>query len=162
MITLENETRRVVWIPNKLGKEVEETCKEMGYTRSAFYRYALSRLLERMSILSKRKEIQLRPWEEICGTLIGLEQDDFKISAVLSQTHNKVVEIAFFKGSQEAIVLTQCLNSLLGRKITILKTDRPQQPIIIKPVAVTTEAMKRVLKTDVTHTDSMHCRSNQT
>lgn len=140
---MENGIRRVVWIPNELDKEVEETRKKIGYTRCAFYRYALTRLREQMSIPSKRQEMQLRHWEEICGTLIGLEQDDFKISAVLSQSHNKVVEITFFKGSQEAVVLTQGINDLLGRKITVLKTDNPRQPIIVRRFAVTTEVVKR-------------------
>ena len=140
---MKNETRRIVWIPNKLDEEIEENRKKIGYTRSAFYRYAVTRLLEQMSIVS-RNEIRLRPWEEISGTLSGLEADDFEISAILSCTHNKDIAITFPKGSQEATVLKQNLNSLLlGQKIAILKTDSPQQPIIIKPFAVTTEVVKR-------------------
>ena len=92
--------------------------------------------------IGPRKEIQLRPWEEIRGTLSRLEADEFKISAILSCTH-KDMAITFSKGSQEATILKQTLNNLLGQKIAILKTDSPQQPIIIKPFTVTTEAVKR-------------------
>ena len=92
--------------------------------------------------IGPRKEIQLRPWEEIRGTLSRLEADEFKISAILSCTH-KDFAITFSKGSQEATILKQTLNNLLGQKITILKTDSPQQPIIIKPFTVTTEVVRR-------------------
>jgi hypothetical protein len=49
--------RRVVWIPTKLDQKIEEARKTIGYTRSGFYRYAVTRLLEEMSMLSKGKRI---------------------------------------------------------------------------------------------------------
>jgi len=116
----------------------------------------------KQSTLPKRKEVRLKSWEELQGTLTRLEANDYEISAIFTCTRNIDMAITFSKDSKEATILEKALNNLLGQKIAILKTDRPQQPIIIKPVDVTTEAVKRVLKTDVTHTDSMHCRSNQT
>jgi len=46
-----------VWLPNTLFEITEETRKKIGMNRSAFYRYAITRLLQEMSILStKAKE----------------------------------------------------------------------------------------------------------
>ena len=137
---MRNGIRRVVWIPSKLDEKIEDTRKRIGYTRSAFYRYAVTRLLEQMSILSKPKEIQLRPWDEITGILCGLEANDFEISAILSYTRSEDIAITFPKNSQEATLLKQNLNNLLGQKIAILKTDNPQQPLIIKILGETTVA----------------------
>lgn len=47
-----------VWLPNTLFDITEETRKKIGMNRSAFYRYAITRLLQEMSILStKAKEV---------------------------------------------------------------------------------------------------------
>lgn len=116
----------------------------------------------KQSTFPKRKEVRLRSWEELQGTLTRLEANDYEISAIFTCTRNIVMAITFSKDSKEATILEKALNNLLGQRITILRTDNPQQPIIVRPFTATTEAMKRVLKTDVTHTDSMHCRSNQT
>ena len=53
----ENGVRRLVWLPNKLDATVEEVRCKLGMNKSAFYRYAITRLLQEMSILStKAKE----------------------------------------------------------------------------------------------------------
>ncbi len=47
-----------VWLPNILYEITEETRKKIGMNRSAFYRFAITRLLQEMSILStKAKEV---------------------------------------------------------------------------------------------------------
>lgn len=50
--------RRGVWVPNNLDTIIEEVRQKLGMSKSAFYRYAVVRLLEEMSVLStKAKEI---------------------------------------------------------------------------------------------------------
>jgi len=49
--------RRLLWLPKELDEVIEETRKKLGMSKSAFYRYAVTRLLEEMSVLStKAKE----------------------------------------------------------------------------------------------------------
>jgi len=38
--------RRVVWLPKELDDQVEQFRKEIGYSRSATYRYIATRFLE--------------------------------------------------------------------------------------------------------------------
>jgi hypothetical protein len=46
-----------VWLPNGLYALTEQTRQRLGMSKSAFYRYAITRLLEEMSVLStKAKE----------------------------------------------------------------------------------------------------------
>jgi len=55
----EKGERRTFWVPNDLDDLIEETRKRLGMGKSAFYRYAVVRLLEEMSVLStKAKEPQ--------------------------------------------------------------------------------------------------------
>ena len=103
--------------------------------------------------IGPRKEIPLRPWEEICGTLSGVEADEFKISAIISCNYEDLA-ITFSKGSQEATLLEKALNNLMGQKIAILKTDSSQQPIIIKSFNASTEAIKRPSQ-NISHSHSL-------
>jgi hypothetical protein len=125
----ENGIRRVVWIPQKLDHEIENLRQKIGYTRSGFYRYAVTRLMEQM-LLSTRKEVKLRPWEEICGTLKGIENDPETITAIIACTQNLDIALPYPKDTPEANTI-QNLDKYLGQKIRILKTDNPQQPTII-------------------------------
>lgn len=55
----ENGVRRLVWLPTELDNTTEEVRQRLGMSKSAFYRYAIIRLLQEMSILStKAKEAQ--------------------------------------------------------------------------------------------------------
>lgn len=57
-----------VWLPNTLYEITEETRQRIGMSKSAFYRYAITRLLEEMSVLStKAKENQEAPMVEAVG-----------------------------------------------------------------------------------------------
>ncbi|MEM2440516.1 MAG: hypothetical protein QW493_04805 [Candidatus Bathyarchaeia archaeon] len=49
---VENGVRRVVWMPLELDRIAEDTRKKMGYTRSGFYKYAVTLLLQQLSVLS--------------------------------------------------------------------------------------------------------------
>jgi len=126
----ENGIRRVVWVPQKLDREIENLRQKIGYTRSGFYRYAITRLMEQM-LLSKRKEVKLQPWEEIVGTLKTIENDTETITAIISYTQNLEIALPYPKDTTEANTI-QNLNKHLGKKIAILKTDIPDKPIIIR------------------------------
>jgi ACT domain-containing protein len=49
----ENGVRRVVWMPTELDQIAESTRKKLGLNRSAFYKYAITRMLQELSVLSK-------------------------------------------------------------------------------------------------------------
>lgn len=54
---MEKGERRTFWIPTDLDSIIEEVRAKLGMSKSAFYRYAVVRLLEEMSVLStKAKE----------------------------------------------------------------------------------------------------------
>ena len=91
----EEGIRRVVWVPKKLDKEIEILRRKIGYTRSGFYRYALTRLLEQL-LLSKRTKVQLRPWEEIIGTLQTIETN----SQTITESKIRGVSVAGYDGSK--------------------------------------------------------------
>ena len=50
----EKGERRTFWLRNDLDVLVEETRKKLGMSKSGFYRYAVIRLLEEMSVLSTK------------------------------------------------------------------------------------------------------------
>ena len=136
----EKGIRRVVWVPKKLDKEIEILRRKIGYTRSGFYRYALTRLLEQL-LLSKRTKVQLRPWEEIIGTLQTIETNSQTITAVISYTQNLEVALSYPKNTPEANIIEK-LKPHLGQKIAILRTDNPEKPLTIKTFKKATVAHK--------------------
>ncbi|MEM2150953.1 MAG: hypothetical protein QXG68_05435 [Candidatus Bathyarchaeia archaeon] len=50
----ETGVRRVVWIPNELDEIIESVRKRLGISRSGFYRNAVLRYLESLSVISSR------------------------------------------------------------------------------------------------------------
>ncbi|MEM2386122.1 MAG: hypothetical protein QXO67_03975 [Candidatus Bathyarchaeia archaeon] len=49
---VKNGVRRVVWMPYELDDLAERTRKRLGLTRSGFFRYAVTQLLQQLSVLS--------------------------------------------------------------------------------------------------------------
>jgi len=49
----ENGVRRVVWMPSELDNIAESTRAKLGLNRSAFYKYALTKMLQELNVLSK-------------------------------------------------------------------------------------------------------------
>jgi hypothetical protein len=43
---------RGVWVPKTLDVKIEETRKKLGWNRSRFYTYAVTRLLEELNVLT--------------------------------------------------------------------------------------------------------------
>ena len=135
---MEKGIRRVVWVPEKLDHEIENLRHNIGYTRSGFYRYALTRLMEQL-LLAKQKELHLQPWQEIIGTLKELKTDVETTTAILTCTHHAEYTISYPNGTKEAKTL-QKLKNKKGTKVALLKTDNPEKPLAIrtfyaKPVA---------------------------
>ena len=44
---------RALYVPGKLDEQVERTRARLGMSRNAFYRYAATRLLQELSVLSE-------------------------------------------------------------------------------------------------------------
>ena len=49
----EGGVRRTVWVSNALDILIEDTRKKLGMNRSTFYKYAVTKLLQELLILSK-------------------------------------------------------------------------------------------------------------
>lgn len=50
----ESGVRRVVWVPNELDEIIEKVRKKLGISRSGFYRNAVLRYLESLSVISSK------------------------------------------------------------------------------------------------------------
>jgi hypothetical protein len=127
---IEKGIRRVVWVPEKLDHEIENLRHNIGYTRSGFYRYALTRLIEQL-LLTKQKELHLQPWQEIVGTLKEIKTNEETTTAIITCTHNTDYSISYPNGTKEAETL-QTLQNSKGQKVAILRTDILEKPILIQ------------------------------
>ena len=73
-------------------------------------------------------EIRLKEWEELCGTLKSLEKDDFSVSIHIGDCH-----LVFNSESSEGKTINEKLDGvMIGSRLSILKTDIIEKPIIIK------------------------------
>lgn len=82
-------------------------------------------------------KIDLKPYEEAIGTYEGLSISENEVTLTLSI--NKIVKLTFPKQSLEANILINALKDIQkGTKITLLRTDSPTKPLIIR--AYKTEA----------------------
>jgi hypothetical protein len=88
------------------------------------------------------QKMYLAPWNEVLGTLNGIETADTELIAFLTCTSEKHTAIAI----QREPETEQQLRKLLGQKVAILRTDNPQTPLIIRPINNT----KTPTTTDVT------------
>jgi len=137
---MEEGIRRVVWIPRKLDHEIENLRHNIGYTRSGFYRYAITRLIEQL-LLTKQKELHLQPWQEIIGTLKELKTDGETTTAIITCTQHTDYAISYPNETKEAETL-QTLQNLKGQKVAILRTDLPDKPLTIKTFSEPTMTSK--------------------
>jgi hypothetical protein len=125
---IEKGIRRVVWVSEKLDREIENLRHNIGYTRSGFCRYALTRLIEEL-LLTKQKELHLQPWQEIVGTLKEIKTNEETTTAIITCTQHTDCSISYSNGTKEAETL-QTLQNSKGQKIAILRTDIPEKPIL--------------------------------
>ena len=58
--TQETGTRQLVWLPNNLFVLTEIVRRKIGMSRSGFYRYAITQLLQDLSVLSARAKDELK------------------------------------------------------------------------------------------------------
>jgi len=125
----EKGIRRVVWIPEKLDQEIEYLRHNIGYTRSGFYRYVLTRLMEQL-LLTKQKQLTLQPWDEITGLLKAVKIDNQTTTAFITCTQHTDFVISYPNETKEAQNL-QTLKQLVGQKVKIIRTDIPEKPLLI-------------------------------
>jgi len=81
----------------------------------------------RLKDLAEQK-VYLKPWDEVIGTLAGIENDDSEITALLTCNYQKHIAITIPKNQPE----TKKLQKLIGQKIAILKTDNADKPLAIR------------------------------
>jgi hypothetical protein len=74
------------------------------------------------------QETYLVPWQEAIGTLDRTEESETQTIALLTCTYKRQIAIPLPKNQPE----TKKLQRLLGQKIAILKTDIPDNPVIIR------------------------------
>jgi len=83
------------------------------------------------------RDIILRPWQEIVGTCIGMEQDDSLINIVLkvfgeyfrlSIEHNSIRQL------HAPLSLKAFSRQAVGRTVSILRTDDSKRPFAIRIV----------------------------
>lgn len=85
------------------------------------------------------EETHLNTWDEAVGRLDKVEESETQIIALLTCIYKKQMAIALPKDKPE----TKELKKLIGKKISILRTDNPEKPLIIRTFIETTATMKR-------------------
>lgn len=87
----------------------------------------MNKIFEDLTHLNTQKRFNLTPWMEITGELQGISKDDHCIYVGID---DKV--LVFQKDSDEALHIQEKLNDgLIGRFISILRTDILEKPILI-------------------------------
>jgi hypothetical protein len=74
------------------------------------------------------EETHLVPWQEAIGILDRLETSEAHTIALLTCTYKRQIAVPLQKEAPE----TKKLQKLIGQKIRILKTDIPENPLIIR------------------------------
>jgi hypothetical protein len=82
------------------------------------------------------KEVRLQPWQEVVGTLKEIKVEGDHTTAILRCTRQVYFVISYLNGTKEAEIL-QTLDDLLGKKVAILRTDIPENPILARTVGKT-------------------------
>jgi hypothetical protein len=88
-----------------------------------------------------QQSVYLRPWDEIVGTLDGIEKtrSDTDVIALLTCTTEKHIAIAIQRDSPET---EQQLRNLIGKRVAIVKTDNPRKPLAIRTIAESNKPLK--------------------
>lgn len=73
--------------------------------------------------------IRLKPWEEACGTLQGVD-DDYPY-LTLDFGKFRVV----FGSDEASAIKSQLTEELIGKRISILRTDLPDKPALVRELA---------------------------
>lgn len=77
--------------------------------------------------ISRRNRVILRAYEEAVGIYKGLDRGEFELVVLFDN-----FKVIFPSESMEADVLEKELNDdLIGQKITILRTDIPERPLLV-------------------------------
>ncbi|MDI6811521.1 MAG: hypothetical protein QMD80_07635 [archaeon] len=74
--------------------------------------------------------VYLDAYEEVIGTLRGIEKDEFTISLIFDD-----FQVIFNLDSEEGEIVEKTINSgLIGEKIGLLRTDSPDNPLIFRKI----------------------------
>ncbi|MEM2099664.1 MAG: hypothetical protein QXU99_08030 [Candidatus Bathyarchaeia archaeon] len=81
-------------------------------------------------MFGRQTKQKLKIWEEATGLLQGSSIN--KNNVTITLITQKVLHINFPRGSDEAKIILGATKKLQKKKITILRTDIPQKPLIIR------------------------------
>ena len=74
--------------------------------------------------------VYLDAYEEVIGTLRGIEKDEFAISLIFD-----VFQVIFNLNSKEGELVEKTIdNGLIGEKIGLLRTDSKDNPLIFRKI----------------------------
>jgi len=76
---------------------------------------------------TEAREEHLRLWDEVLGVYQGVEITEFQATLLFRK-----LRISFPVHSPEAEILKKLGDSLLGKRIGILKTDLREKPLVIR------------------------------
>jgi|GEM_PF-2906745 len=79
--------------------------------------------------------VHLRPWDEVVGTLTDIETNDTETVMLLTCTVQKRIVLIIDERSLKKEKFEEQAKKLVGRKISILKTDDPQEPPIVRIIS---------------------------
>jgi hypothetical protein len=77
-----------------------------------------------MSEENNIKKYEIKPWEEVLGTLVKFKDENGRLMLVLSSFI--AIEIT------ESVLNKELLREAIGRKIGILRTDDPLRPFCFR------------------------------
>jgi hypothetical protein len=77
--------------------------------------------------MPKLKRISLEPWEEAVGIFKGIEYNEYELRLRLGD-----YATVFPAESAEASILKSMSKRLVSKRISVLRTDDPQKPLLFR------------------------------
>lgn len=76
---------------------------------------------------------KLDRWEEIVGTLLGVQDDGNFIKIAIKVSHSKTIRLEYPIDSKEGKVIASKLGEMKDTgKVGVLRTDIPDKPIVVR------------------------------
>jgi len=93
------------------------------------------------SARADRKDVYLHEWEEVLGRYRRTETKEHEVTIILSFDHDFDARISFPLNSPEHEILRRELDEkVVGQKISILRTDSRERPILIRKIRTFAES----------------------
>lgn len=82
------------------------------------------------------KKIVLKPWEEIIGTCAAIEQKGTLVNITLEVCRAVTLEVerTLLESLYAPLTLKAYSGKIIGRKISILRTNDPRRPLLIRVI----------------------------